>query len=228
MALPIEDEALRADRGGAGTGCPPACAADDHMIAAAGAGMAAIDHEFVGAEPRLPRFLVKRHRRVDRFAPARGRMDVDLDHARIGRDLEHVDARVGRRRIAFDMHRQQFRRGRLDGGEQLEIVLQPLDRRHEDGHAPSRASTDRAVRTCTPSALVADALCRATSCVRSITLREFVGIRQRAALLERIGRDDMRIILRRNLGSDRAAAETRPENRPAAEKDARAAISSFR
>ena len=28
------------------------------MIAAAGAGMAAIDHEFVGAEPRLTRFLV--------------------------------------------------------------------------------------------------------------------------------------------------------------------------
>ena len=32
-----------------------------------------------------------------------------------------------------------------------------------------------------------------------ITLREFVGIRKRPALLERIGGDHMRIILRRNM-----------------------------
>ena len=50
------------------------------------------------------------------LAPAVGRMDVDLDHARIGRDLQQLQARVARRRIAFqhDLH-AQFLGGGLDG-----------------------------------------------------------------------------------------------------------------
>ena len=35
-------------------------AAEHDVIAAAGAGVAAVDHEFVGAEPRQPRLLVER------------------------------------------------------------------------------------------------------------------------------------------------------------------------
>ena len=59
-------------------------------------------------------------------------MNVDLDDAGIGRHLDDVDARIGRRQIAFDVDRQaELRGGRLDGGEKLEIILEPLDRRHE-------------------------------------------------------------------------------------------------
>ena len=115
------------------------------MVAAAGARMLAVDHELVGAEPRLPRLLVERLGVGHALAPVLGRMDVDLDHARIGRDADDVEPRVDRRRVALDMERQPeaFRR-RLDRGDQLEIVLEPLDRRHEHAQAPvARLDRDR-------------------------------------------------------------------------------------
>ena len=53
-------------------------------------------------------------------------MDVDFDDAGIGRHLDDVEARIGRRQIAFDVDRQaEFGGGRLDGGEQFEIVVEP-------------------------------------------------------------------------------------------------------
>ena len=76
------------------------------MVAAAGAGVAAVDQEFVGAEPGEPRLLVERRGVVDRLAPAIGGLDVDLDHAGVGRHLDDVEARVRRRRIALDAHRR--------------------------------------------------------------------------------------------------------------------------
>ena len=107
-------------------------AAEHHMIAAAGADMPSVDHELVGAEPRLPRVLVERRGRLDRLPPAARRMDVDLDHAGIGRHLDHVEARIVRRRIAFDVNlRADLARGSFDGRDQRQIVFQPLDRRHE-------------------------------------------------------------------------------------------------
>ena len=97
-------------------------------------------------------------------------MDVDLDHARVGRDLQHLQPRVARRRIAFehDLHAQLGGRG-LDRGQQFEVVLQVLQRRHEDvEHAAlaamlaasafgplarcgSRTSTHSAVRVSQPA-----------------------------------------------------------------------------
>ena len=69
MALPVEHQALQqigpAQERAVGGGC----AAEHDVVAAAGAGVAAVDHELVGAEPRLPRFLVDAARDVDRFAP---------------------------------------------------------------------------------------------------------------------------------------------------------------
>ena len=104
MALPIEDEALEQIRppqnrriGGRG-------AAQHDMIAATGAGMASVGHEFVGAEPDLTGVLVEAPAWSRRRPPARGGMNVDLDDARIRRDLDDVDAWIERRRIAFDMH----------------------------------------------------------------------------------------------------------------------------
>ena len=199
------------------------------MIAAAGAGMAAIDHEFVGAEPRLPRFLVKRLRGGNGFAPVRGRMDIDLDHAGIGRDFQHIDARIGRRRITFDMHRHfQFGRGRLDRAEQLDIILQPLDRRHEDGHA-SVARFDRqsradmhADRDLSPSFAAPRAAC-AHNPSRVCRDREA----RRAPRTDRPGSHADNPPAQ-YAAMNRAEAASRSENLPAAERDARAAISRFR
>ena len=82
---------------------------------------------------RLAGLLVDRGGGRDAVVPARGGVDVDLDDAGIGRDADDVEARVGRRRVALDMHRQADRlRGGLGGGDQLEPVLERLDRRQED------------------------------------------------------------------------------------------------
>ncbi len=94
--------------------------------------MAAIDHEFLGAEPRLPRLFINAAGDLHRLAPGAGRVDVDLDHAGIGRHLDDVEPRIVRRRIPFDMHRLPALAGDLlDAGDEIEIILQPLDRRQE-------------------------------------------------------------------------------------------------
>ena len=107
-------------------------AADDDMIAAARPSVLAVDHELVGAEARKPRFLVDDFGGGDAFAPARRGMDVDFDHAGVRRDANDVHARIDRGRVALDLHRKSdfFGRG-FGGGDQFEIVLEPLDRRQE-------------------------------------------------------------------------------------------------
>ena len=136
MALPVQHQAFQQIRAAQERAVGGVGAADHDMVAAAGAGVAAVDHELVGAEARLARLLVDRRGDVDAFLPAGGRMDVDLDDAGIGRDVDDVDALVMRRRIAFDMDRQaEFGCGVFGRGDQLEIVLDPLDRRHEHAEA---------------------------------------------------------------------------------------------
>ena len=67
------------------------------------------------------------------FAPVAGRVDVDFDHAGVGRDLQHFQARVARWRVAFehDGQAQCFGAG-FDGSEQVEVVFEAFLRRHED------------------------------------------------------------------------------------------------
>src|SRR5438034_10700302 len=86
MALPIEDHALeqvRPAQEGA-VGCGRSSQYD--VITAAGADVAAVEHELVGAEPAQPRFLVERMGDLDGLAPSGGGMDIDLDDAGIRRD----------------------------------------------------------------------------------------------------------------------------------------------
>ena len=67
-------------------------AAEHEVIAAAGAGVPAVEHELLGDEPRLARGFVQVLGALDELVPARRRMDVHFDHARIGRDAEAVRA----------------------------------------------------------------------------------------------------------------------------------------
>ena len=67
-------------------------AAEDEVVAAAGAGVAAVEHELLGRQARLARRAVEMRRLLDQLAPARCRIDVDLDHARVGR---HAQERPG-------------------------------------------------------------------------------------------------------------------------------------
>jgi hypothetical protein len=111
--------------------------AEHHVVAAASAGVAAVEHELVGAEAGLASVLVEPLGDRDRTAPAFRRVDVDLDDTWVWRDLDDIHAMVGRRPITFHMNRDfQVRRGRLDRGEQLQIIFKLLDRRHEHAQAP--------------------------------------------------------------------------------------------
>ena len=126
MALPVQHEALQQIGPAQERRIRRRAAADHDMIAAAGAGVAAVDQKTVGAEPRLRGVLIQAEGDVDRLAPVLRRLDVDLDHAGIGRHLDDLDARIVRRRIAFDMNLQlHFFGGRLHRRDQFEIVFQP-------------------------------------------------------------------------------------------------------
>ncbi len=63
-------------------------AAEHEVVAAAGAGVAAVDHELLGGQARETGRLVEVRGLLDQLVPALGRMDVDLDHAGVGRHAE--------------------------------------------------------------------------------------------------------------------------------------------
>ncbi len=131
-AQPMDEEALEQVGAPEERTVERRLAADDDMIAPAGPRMLAVDHELVGAEARKPRFFVDNFGGGDAFAPARRGMDIDFDHAGIGRDANDIHARIDGGRVAFDLHRKpDFFGGRLGGCDQFEIILEPLDRRQE-------------------------------------------------------------------------------------------------
>ncbi len=137
MPLPVQDQALEQVGSAQERAVGRGRSSQHDVIAAAGAGVAAVDHELVGAEPAEPRFLVERVRELDGLAPIRGGMDIDLDDAGIGRHLDDVQARVGRRLVAFHVDRHiELGGGRFNDREELEIVFQPFERRHEHAKPP--------------------------------------------------------------------------------------------
>ena len=81
-----------------------------------------------------------------------------------GVTLMTLDARIERRRIALDLHRQTaLGGGRLDRRDQFEIILELLDRRHEDAeHAVARLD-DSAVRTAPSPAICSTMRLRAAA-----------------------------------------------------------------
>ena len=119
-------------------GRPP----EHEMVAAAGAGVASVTLECLGAEAYVPGVLV--HALDDRpqFGPRRGRVHVHLDHAGIGCDLQQADPRIVRRQVTLQHDRVPGLAGRLlDRREQVEIVLQRAGRR-EEGMQPAVADLD--------------------------------------------------------------------------------------
>ena len=106
MVLPIGDDAAQQIRAAQERAVGGLAGAEHDMVAAAGAGVAAVDHEFLGAEPGLPSLLVKRLGDGDGFIPVRGGVNVHLDDAGVGRDLDDVETAVGWRMIPFDVNGQ--------------------------------------------------------------------------------------------------------------------------
>ncbi len=90
------------------------------MVAAAGADMAAVEHELLGGKADLARLLVQLLGTRDLVGPVGGRVDVDLDHAGIGGDGEMQQAVVLGRQIAFEDNLAASLGGRrLDRGGQV-------------------------------------------------------------------------------------------------------------
>ena len=132
MPLPVEHEALQQVGTAQERRVLRRGSAEYDMVAAARAGVASVGQVFVGAKPRLARFLVDRHRVRNRFGPAGGGMNIHLDHAGVGRDFHDLDARVLRRAVALDAHRRVVGARRLlDRRDQLEVGLGGGQRRHE-------------------------------------------------------------------------------------------------
>ncbi len=107
--------------------------AEHEVISAAGAGMPAVQHEFLGRQARLPRSLVQKRGALGQLIPIGRGLNIDFDDSRIRRHAKIGYARIVRRLIAFenDGLRQRFGRG-LHGRHQFHVVLELACRRHED------------------------------------------------------------------------------------------------
>ena len=137
MILPIRDETLEQVRAAQQRTVGSRGSAQRHVIAAAGAGVPAILHELLGRQPCFARLGVQRLGDVDELVPRCRGMHVDFDHAGVGGDVEHPDARIARRRVALDHDRLPLlRRRRLDARQQLHVVFEPRERRHEHMQVP--------------------------------------------------------------------------------------------
>ncbi len=133
VALPVQHEALQQIGTAQERAVIGVCATDDHMVAAAGAGVATVDHELVGAKARLACVFINRGCDIDALLPACRRMDVNLDDAGIRCDANNVHALVMGRRVALDMDGQaKIGGGSLCGCDEVEIILNAFDRRHKD------------------------------------------------------------------------------------------------
>ncbi len=133
MVLPVIDHAAQ-QVGAAKKGAVVGRGAADHqVVSAAGPGVLPVEHELLGSQSGLARQLIHRRDVLDQCVPARGRLDVDLDHAGIGSDLEDRDTGVIGRGVAFEDDRHGEMRSRVfDSGDQVKIVREVIDRRHED------------------------------------------------------------------------------------------------
>src|ERR1700749_2536233 len=102
MVLPITNKAAKHVRPAQGGAVPGSWPPDDNMIAATGSDVTAVNHEFFRAEPRLPRFFVKDGGVFNEFVPTVRWMQIHLDDAGVGCDLDMIEPMVVRRRRAFD------------------------------------------------------------------------------------------------------------------------------
>ena len=208
MPLPIQHQALQEIRAAQERRVRRRTAAHHHVVAAAGAGMPAIDQKAIGAEPDLCRLLIEMHRGIDRFAPVRGRMNVDFDHAGIRRHLDHLDAGIERRRVALDMDLElHLFGGGLHRGDQFQIVFQLLHLRHEGAQdAVADFNRHRGTHAAGPDLLLLHLLVR-----RALGMRGVID-RQRLARLQGILLDHVGIVILRDM-RQRGDRQPQPERR---------------
>jgi hypothetical protein len=118
MVVPISDQAAEQIGAAQQRRIRGSRAAEDNMIAAARAGVPAVEHELFRSEPTEMSFFVQSRRALDQFIPGCGGLGVHFNHTGIGRDLDLIEAVIVRRSVTFDQHRQfQFPGRVFDGGQ---------------------------------------------------------------------------------------------------------------
>ena len=201
MVLPVGDEAAQQVGAAQQRAVRRGGAAERHVVAAAGAGVAAVEHELLGAQAREARFLVERLDVVLQLVPVGGRMDVHLDHAGIGRHREAAEARIVGRRVALEAHRAAER-------------LRPRDSMAPTSEMKSSSSVHRRqedveARPCAPRTVSAVLITSREAPGASLRgLRMLGGLRrlrglalaERVAAVERILRDVGFLVLGQHLG----------------------------
>ena len=111
--------------------------AHNHVVAAAGAGVASVDHELVRAQTALAGLLIDDFGGVHTFGPVGRGVNVHLKHTGVGGHADHLDARIAGRAVAFDQHLVAGCTCRSFGGsDQLKIILKRFDRRQEHTQTP--------------------------------------------------------------------------------------------
>ncbi len=188
VPLPVDDDALQ-EVGPAHERRIVGCrAAQNHVVAAARAGMAPVGQELVGTEPHGARLLVEAPGDLDGVVPTGCGLHVDLDHARVGRDLHDLKARIVGRTVALDVDREaEVGRRPFDGGKQFEVVLQPVERRHEHMELPlARFDRDGSADFGVGPVMVGGGVLERARGARLRDRRELVRVWQRGARLGRI------------------------------------------
>lgn len=188
MIVPIRDQA----REQIGTAQERAVggrrAAEHEVIAAARADMPAVDHELLARQPRSIRGVVQEFGVLNELVEIVRGMDVYFDHTGIGCHLQHLQPRVARRRVAFE-HELRVERfgGQLDRGQQVEIVFERGDRRHEHvEHAAACLDAQRGARD-PPGGLEALREARGLGLARRPRERAFAGARLHHGPRGRVG-----------------------------------------
>ena len=124
MVVPVRDQAAQQIRPAQDRTIRRRRAAENDVVAPAGADMPAIEHELLGAESGVASLVVQRFDVVDEIGPAGRGLDVHLDDARVRRDLERLDPGIEGGGVPFerDGHQQGFR-GRLDQSDEFQVIV---------------------------------------------------------------------------------------------------------
>ncbi len=105
VPLPVRHQAGEQVRPAQQRGVDRLPAAQGEVVAAAGAGVRAVEVELLGGQPLGPGRRVQRRGQVALLGPALGRLHVDLDDTGVRGDHELGEPRVGRRAVALEHHR---------------------------------------------------------------------------------------------------------------------------
>ena len=118
VVVPVQQQAGQQFRASQKRAVRRGCSTHHEVVAAAGAGVAAIGHELFGGQMGFKRCVVQKFGVFDEFAPVAHGVDVDFDHAGVWRDLQQLQARVAWRRVPFqhDLYTQTFGCG-FNGGQ---------------------------------------------------------------------------------------------------------------